>query len=126
LASKYNYSIGENELREGGDDEVSDAPPGEEAYVPVTPGYLAGYVSRALKVLTQSSSGPPGHRPASKHSATAGEIARYLRRCDGRWERVGEWVVKDALDWLKERDMAAETKGGSWRVCDKLGRVEQR
>jgi hypothetical protein len=86
---------------EDDDGDVSDAPPGEEAYVSLTPGYLGVYVRRALGVLVHGRAA--SSRPANGvESISAEDITRYLQRSDGRWERVGEWGVKAALKWLKD------------------------
>jgi hypothetical protein len=103
-------------------DGVEDAPPDEEGYVSLTPAYLGGYVEQVVRALTlipisasrtQRTTLEKG-KPLQKGSVTVEEITRYLRRSDGRWERVGEWIVQDALMWLWQRAMLEED-GNKWR-----------
>ena len=112
-------NIGEDELpatsmmrkKSFEDNYVSDGPPDEEGYVPLTPRFFSVYVQHALDRLSHRQKPRPGlpsgkskaSLSAKELAATTEEIIKYLHRSDGRWERVGEWVVKDALLWLRER-----------------------
>lgn len=125
-------------LMDEDEDELSDPPPpgadgeGEEAYIPLTPINLAPYVVRAIRALTSvapaaTNAASSGSRklcrlratpaPISPPGPTPREITTFLRRSDGRWARVGEWVVCDALDELKARGSVWCVGGGRWEVC---------
>ena len=105
------------------EDGAADAPPDEEGYVSLTPAYLGRYVEQVVKALTSTHKGPSGTqqppperstRPR-KESVTVEEITRYLRTSDGRWDWVGEWIVRDALMWLRQKAVLEEDDGKTWR-----------
>ncbi|KAF9239844.1 hypothetical protein BU15DRAFT_74379 [Melanogaster broomeanus] len=91
---------------------LSDAPPNEEAYVPLTPRFLAGYVREALEALrkarctsrrvTQGTAASAFRNPDvdPPSNPTPEDIAGYLRKTDARWARVGAWAVEEALEVL--------------------------
>jgi hypothetical protein len=110
LASPGSQSLSREGHCPGLESDVSDAPPGEEAYVPLTPCYLAGPVRWALSTLASMR--------VAKEGATTDEITRFLRRRDGRWERVGEWAVKDALKWLGEKGLVSHMSDGAWKLTN--------
>lgn len=90
--------------------ELSDPREDEEAYVPTTPSILAAPIIACIQTLTtpppapahltkiqlRTIAPPPGPTPA--------QITNRLRRTDERYERVGEWLVKDALEWLASEE----------------------
>ncbi|PSR70567.1 hypothetical protein PHLCEN_2v13538, partial [Hermanssonia centrifuga] len=112
----------------------SDPPANEESYIPLTPAYLCHVVEGAIAsiVARRSQASRQGHssiaglngvdlakrisgnRPAGP---TAGEIVDYLKKRDERWMRVGEWAVKEALEWGMERGRVWCLSGGRWEVC---------
>lgn len=111
---------------DGDEGDLSDPPAEEEAYVPVTPRLLAGYVEDAIRVLTSRSAeelrlAHCRHKRAPAHvdgvGPTKEEIARFLRRGDGRWERVGEWVVEEALEGLRAEGRVWCAGRGRWELC---------
>ncbi|CCL99600.1 uncharacterized protein FIBRA_01618 [Fibroporia radiculosa] len=112
--------------------ELSDPPPGEEAYIPLTPAYFAGVVERAIldfmahaAVSAQNRSrgrptfdlhacldGPPAPPPGP----TCAEILAWLRR-DARWARVGDWAIEETLEWAKTEGRVWCIGNGRWEVC---------
>lgn len=123
------------------EDELSDPPPpgaggeGEEAYIPLTPTHLAPHVVRAIRAFTSPSpatttpASSSSHKPPRPHRTrpapaptplpgpTVQEITTFLHRTDGRWARVGEWAVCDALEVLKSSGTVWCVGGGRWEIC---------
>jgi hypothetical protein len=87
---------------EEANEELSDPQEEEEAYIPLTPQYLAEHVEGVVRVL---------------EGASKGEITRFLRRSDDRWGRVGEWVVEEAIKLLKDDGRVWHVGCGKWEVC---------
>ncbi|KAF9226007.1 hypothetical protein BS17DRAFT_730241 [Gyrodon lividus] len=98
---------------------LSDAPANEEAYVTLTPRFLARYVREAVAAMEKArcaggrvargnatSSGSNDVRSNTDANASAlpgptpEDIVAYLRRTDTRWARVGAWAVEEALEVL--------------------------
>ncbi|CAL1699329.1 unnamed protein product [Somion occarium] len=112
-------SINASSLSFSGDDpgEASDPQPDEESYITLTPGYLCRKVERAIQNIVaraqkmQKGKGPPAPGP------TPGEILNYMRKKDDRWARLGEWSVKDALEWGKENGRVWCVGKDRWEVC---------
>ncbi|KIK79323.1 hypothetical protein PAXRUDRAFT_161560 [Paxillus rubicundulus Ve08.2h10] len=78
---------------------LSDPQLNEEAYVPLTPRLLAGYVRVAVAAMIKlklKARGAGGRTPTGIH------IAAYLRRTDARWAKLGAWAVEEALEVLNE------------------------
>ncbi|KAJ3535233.1 hypothetical protein NM688_g7007 [Phlebia brevispora] len=116
------------------DGNISDPPPDEEAYVPLTPSYFAGVVERAIREIhiarrreqmarlkSNSTSGPSALDIARSlrkpvEGPTSVEITAYLKKSDERWRRVGEWAVKEALQWASQRGQVVDTGNGRWTV----------
>ncbi|KAF7311929.1 Stn1 domain-containing protein [Mycena indigotica] len=71
------------------DGELSAPEDGEEAFVPLTPAFVAAAVGGAVRVL--AARGKP---------ADAQAVLRYLRRSDDMWRNLNEVVVQDALRLL--------------------------
>ncbi|KAG5634701.1 hypothetical protein H0H81_001058 [Sphagnurus paluster] len=82
--------------------ELSDPDDGEEAYMPLSPRFLAGVVEEALGRLARVSKG------RVYGGSTKEGILAYLRR-DDRWRYVSEWNVAEALEVLR-------TEGRVWCV----------
>lgn len=82
---------------------VSDPGVDEEAYVPLTPRLLAGYVREAVGALRRGRgrgrSGAGGNGRGTE--PTPEDVVAYLKRTDGRWAKVGVWAVEEALAVLK-------------------------
>ncbi|KAI0806172.1 hypothetical protein BC629DRAFT_1148825 [Irpex lacteus] len=119
-------AVTERSLLEDDLDELSDSPAQEEAYIPLTSPYLAKIIEQAIsEIMSRSHShsysrshgygyvkkGPPPPGP------TVDEIVRYLHRKDERWARVGEWAVKEALEWGRESGRVWCVGDGRWEVC---------
>jgi hypothetical protein len=115
------------EDRDDDEGEISDPPAtGEEAYISLTPEHLAPHVEKAIRTLMARSRpaalSTKGHNhswpePAPLPGPTKEEITSFLRRIDGRWARVGEWVVEDALQVLKMGDRVWCVGKGRWELC---------
>ena len=110
--------------QQGGEDEddgeLSDPPANEEAYVPLTPAYLCAVVEGAIKDIMSrpvSSRTEGRKRTGPCPGPTPEEITSYLHRRDERWARVGDWAVKDALDWGKGEGRVWCIGGNRWEVC---------
>lgn len=114
------------------DDEgyISDPPADgdEEAYIPLTPEHLAPHVEKAISTLmarSRTTTIPTPHShlrskmqaPAPLPGPTKEEITIFLRRKDGRWARVGDWVVEDALELLRREDRVWCVGKGRWELC---------
>ncbi|KAH8103097.1 hypothetical protein BXZ70DRAFT_889668 [Cristinia sonorae] len=109
--------------------EISDTPPGEESYIPLTTPYLSRIIEQTISEIISTPSAASSSTVSSKLWAlsitksaprpgpTASEILAYLRRRDERWERVGEWAVRDALDWGKEQGRVWCIGDGRWELC---------
>ena len=110
--------------QQGEDDEdvgdLSDPPKDEEAYVPLSQAYLCRIVEGAIKDIMsrpltrrlngwKSSGPPPGPTPE--------EITSHLRRRDERWARVGDWAVKEALEWGKIEGRVWCIGDSRWEIC---------
>ncbi|GLB39221.1 hypothetical protein LshimejAT787_0603830 [Lyophyllum shimeji] len=76
--------------------ELSDPESGEEAYVPLSPQFLAGVVETAIRKLT--SVRPRGGE--NRSLSTKEGILAYLKR-DDRWRYLSEWSVGEALEVLR-------------------------
>lgn len=95
---------------------LSDPDPDEESYIPLTPSYLCGQVERAVISMVARA-----RKMRGEHKPTPGpnpnEILHYLRRKDDRWARLGEWHVKDALEWGQENGTLWCVGKDRWEVC---------
>ncbi|OCH89651.1 hypothetical protein OBBRIDRAFT_819654 [Obba rivulosa] len=107
---------------------LSDALPGEESYIPLTPLYLLAtleelidtHIAQAARLrskrrvepmpvaLAEPEGPPPG--------PTAEALLERLRR-DERWARVGIWAVKEALQEGEKAGRVWDVGGGRWERC---------
>jgi len=99
----------------GDDDEeayLSDPLPNEEAYISLTPDFSADHIEAAIKVLSDR------HLKMGKPyaGATVQEILAFMRKDDDRWQYLGDWTVKDALDVLSKNGRVWKTGKDSWDV----------
>jgi hypothetical protein len=99
----------------GNDDDeayLSDPSLNEEAYISLTPDFLADHIEAAIKVLSdrQLKMGKP------YAGATVQDISTFMRKDDDRWQYLGEWTVKDTLDLLSENRRVWRTGKDSWDV----------
>jgi hypothetical protein len=108
---------GETEEDEG---ELSDPPEDEDAYIPLTPAYLCKLVEGAIATIQ---SRPPPRAANGRKTAgpapgpTPDEIVSHLHRRDERWARVGNWAVKNALEWGREQGKVWCIGSNRWEVC---------
>ena len=86
---------------EDDDGYLSDPKEGEEAYSPVTPGYLTEHVEKAMK----------GIRPTGQ--ITIDGILRALKK-DDRWRNLGSWSVGDTLELMCKHGRLRELGHGRW------------
>lgn len=97
--------------RDDDDDEeaLSDPEPEEEAYIVLTPEYLANYVEGAIMVLVNhyQTIGKP------YAGATRDGILSVLRK-DDRWQFLGTWSIDEALQYLKREDRVWDMGKGRW------------
>jgi hypothetical protein len=91
---------------------LSDPSPNEEAYISLTPDFSAYYIEAAIQVLSdrQLKMGKP------YAGATVQEISAFMRKDDDRWQYLGDWTVKDALDVLSKNGRVCRTGKDSWDV----------
>jgi len=99
----------------------------EEAYITLTPAHLAPHVEKAIGTLmarsqstathTHNHTSNRTHKPAPPPGPTKEEITTFLRRMDGRWARVGEWLVDDALEALRGENRVWCVGKGRWELC---------
>jgi hypothetical protein len=106
------------------DVEWSDPPAQEEAYVLVTPAYLAAHVEKTIAafISRQSNSSAKGepqpwYSVPSPLGPTKEDIATLMKRLDERWAHIGAWAVDEALEVLKEEGRAWQVGGGRWELC---------
>lgn len=86
--------------------ELSDPESNEEAYIPLSPQFLAGVVETAIGKLTSVSPGGGKDRRSGRYGATTKEgILAYLKK-DDRWRYLSEWNVGEALEVLKAEGRA--------------------
>jgi hypothetical protein len=97
------------------DEELSDAAPEEESYVPLTAAYLGKYVEKAIKEIMDKSEAPECDLTSGRKGPNKKEILMWLQG-DGRWRRVGDWAVEEALNLLKEEERIWEVGEGRWEL----------
>ncbi|KAG6828024.1 hypothetical protein H0H92_009599 [Tricholoma furcatifolium] len=91
---------------------LSEPSQNEEAYVPLSPAFLAGAIERVIEKLTPS--GNPRSRDTHV-AATKEGILAYLRK-DDRWRYLSEFDVKEALDVLDAEQRAWCVGKGVWEL----------
>ncbi|KAF8551320.1 hypothetical protein OG21DRAFT_1487110 [Imleria badia] len=102
----------ESERGQAGAEGEGDADPGyvsdpgvdEEAYVPLTPRLLAGYVREAVSALRRGrghGGAGAGGNAGRGTEPTPEDVLGYLKRTDERWARVGVWAIEEVLAVLK-------------------------
>ncbi|KAH0582043.1 hypothetical protein H2248_011703 [Termitomyces sp. 'cryptogamus'] len=105
---------------EGEEDVLSEPDNNEEAYVPLSPAFLAEVVEEAIGKLTCSPTVPGlarGKKQNNKWSrATTKEgILAFLRK-DDRWRYLSEWNIREALDVLEVEQRAWCIGRGLWEL----------
>lgn len=111
-ASSWAETTGSVSCDQDEEDELSEPLPDEESYVCLTPSHLGKYVEVAIRDIL--------HRPKTlgreaPKGPTKAEILALLR-ADGRWRRVGDWAVEEALTWLKEEERVWDVGEGRWEL----------
>ncbi|KZT65285.1 hypothetical protein DAEQUDRAFT_814359 [Daedalea quercina L-15889] len=112
--------------------QLSEPSPGEEAYISLTPKVLAGIAECAIREFMAAGAArrhkQHGHSRANVDPSapfapaapppgpSTAEIAGWLHR-DARWARVGEWAVKDALEWARAEGRVWCIGHGRWELC---------
>lgn len=102
------------------EDTLSEPESNEEAYVPLSPVFLAGVVEEAIRKLTRSPTVrvPVGEKKqeVTRYGATTKEgILAFLRK-DDRWRYLSEWNIREALDVLKIERRAWCVGRGLWEL----------
>lgn len=113
-------SISEDDEDEG---ELTDPESGEEAFVSLTPAFLAAKVEDAIATLisrstarAQASTAP--NRPRIRAPAagpTVHEILSFLKN-DDMWRNLSEFTVNEALTFLKNEGRAWTVGGNRWEL----------
>ncbi|KAH9941773.1 uncharacterized protein BXZ73DRAFT_41804 [Epithele typhae] len=129
------------------DEPLSDPPPHEEAYIPLTSMYFARVLESAIRTIMDAATAPAlgcyaDERTPTKKCArrqpislieklraeertgtgvlagpTKGELLVWLRNSDERWARVGEWAVEEALKWGEKEGRLWCVGRDRWEVC---------
>ena len=108
-------TIKDSTITEEDDDdlELSDPESHEEAYIPLSPSYLAEHVAKAIGALTNVEvKHGTIRRPAQ---STKEGILAHLRK-DDRWQFIGGWDVEEALQVLKSEKRAWCVEKGRWEL----------
>ena len=106
---------GNSYLENSQDHETSEVDPKEESYVSLTPAHLGKYVEIAIKEICSRKEKARGSGLRGSKGPTLTEILSRLK-ADGRWRSIGECVVAEALQWLKDEDRVWEVGGGHWEL----------
>ncbi|KAF9653495.1 hypothetical protein BDM02DRAFT_3086886 [Thelephora ganbajun] len=106
---------GGNSHLDSQDHEMSEPDPKEEGYVSLTPAYLGKYVEKAIEEICSRKEKARGSGHWGSKGPTLTEILSRLKT-DGRWRSVGECIVADALQWLKDEERVWEVGGGHWEL----------
>ena len=91
--------------------DLSDPSPDEEAYISLTPDFLADHIEPTIKVLSDRQ--VKMEKPYA--GTTVQDILTFMRK-DDRWQYLGDWTVKDALDVLNKDGRVWKTGKDSWDV----------
>ena len=109
-------TMGGSSYLEGSQDhEMSEPDPREECYVSLTPAHLGKYVEQAIEEICSRKEKARGSGPRGSKGPTLAEILSRLK-VDGRWRSIGECVVAEALQWLKDEERVWEVGGGHWEL----------
>ena len=102
-------------LEDSQDHEMSEPDPNEESYVSLTPAHLGKYVEKAIEEICSRKEKVRGFGNRSSKGPKLTEILSRLK-ADGRWRSVGECLVAEALQWLKDEERVWEVGGGHWEL----------
>jgi hypothetical protein len=106
---------GNSYLEDSQDHEMSEPDPKEESYVSLTPAHLGKYVEKAIEEICSRKEKARGSGHRGPKGPTLTEILSRLK-VDGRWRRIGECAVAEALQWLKDEERVWEVGGGHWEL----------
>lgn len=98
------------------EDELSDPSPDEESYVSLTPPHLGKYVEIAIRDIMLRPIIPGRSNGSQAPKGPTKEEILVTLRADGRWRRVGDWAVEEALMWLKEEERVWDVGEGRWEL----------
>ena len=95
--------------------------PTDEAYIPITPPLILPLLMRFMEqeetrrrqVFMRKTD------PRYGHGMFISDLAKRLAEwgTEGRWERVGEWSVEDAVLWGVERGRVVRKGNGYWAAA---------
>lgn len=108
-------AVSETTVEDGEDMELSDPELHEEAYIPLSPSYLAEHVARAIGALTNVETKKSANTTRRPAQSTKEGILAHLRK-DDRWQFIGEWNVEEALQVLKSERRAWCVGKGRWEL----------
>ena len=97
------------------DMELSDPESCEEAYIPLSPSYLAEHVARVIGALTNVETKKGASTVRRPAQSTKEGILAHLRK-DDRWQFIGEWDVEESLQVLKSEKRAWCVEKGRWEL----------
>ncbi|KAJ6468285.1 hypothetical protein C8R45DRAFT_875882 [Mycena sanguinolenta] len=116
-----NASIAEDDEDEG---ELSDPQSGEEAFISLTPSFLATVVENAIRTFVEQAAAHAPTRMADSNGSrirapaagpTVSQIVSLLKR-DDTWRNLSEFTVKEALGRLKDEGRAWTSSGDRWQL----------
>jgi len=102
-------------LEDSQDHGMSEPDPKEESYVSLTPAHLGKYVEKAIEEICSRKEKARGSSHRGSKGPTLTEILSRMK-ADGRWRSIGECVVAEALQWLKDEERVWEVGGGHWEL----------
>ena len=108
-------TVGDSYLEDSQDHKMSEPDPKEESYVSLTPALLGKYVEKAIEEMCSRKEKVRGSGHWGPKGPRLSEILSRLK-VDGRWRRIGECAVVEALQWLKDEERVWEVGGGHWEL----------
>lgn len=108
-------TVGNSNMEDSQDHEISEPDPKEESYVSLTPALLGKYVEKAIEEIW---SRKEKVRECGQRGAKGPTLPEILTRLkvDGRWRRIGECAVVEGLQWLKDEERVWEVGRGHWEL----------
>lgn len=120
--------------RDDPEDELSEPDDNEDAYIPLTRELLCVKVTDTIMTMCRASTltrlkyAVPGDSPSydgKLRPPSPGEIANWLAR-EEEWRQVGELVVLDALQQLRDLDVVYKVPQGRWQIKAEYLRNQRR
>jgi hypothetical protein len=118
----------------GPEEEFSEPDDNEDAYIPLTRELLCIKITDTMKAMHYASKemrlkvAIPGDSPiydGKCRPPSPGEIANWLTR-EEEWRQVGELVVLDALQRLRELEVVHQVPHGRWQISAEYLRNERK